>query len=199
MAEPQPRAMPSAAAGPANPKPMSTAPASIIAAPVAGVAPSQVQAPMANAVGAASMAASSANRLAGIQAYKAQERMREQEVKSEKKILPKQKLLELVKQIDPNQTLDTEVEELLLEMTNDFIDRVVTFSCQLAKHRGSDTLEAKDVQLHLERNWNIHIPGAGRDEIRERKQQKMVDVHKQRLESIRRDVDHVQKKRKLES
>jgi transcription initiation factor TFIID subunit 12 len=67
-------------------------------------------------------------------------------------ILPRHKLHELVRQVDPNQTLDVDVEELLLEMTNDFIERVVTFSCQLAKHRGSDTLEAKDVQLHLERS-----------------------------------------------
>lgn len=39
--------------------------------------------------------------------------------------------------------------QLLVDMANDFVERVVTFSCQLAKHRGSDVLEVKDVQLHL--------------------------------------------------
>ena len=99
-----------------------------------------------------------------IKVYREHERLQEEQAKAASQILPSKKLLELVKQIDPNQTIETEVEELLLEMTNDFIERVVTFSCQLAKHRGSQVLEAKDVQLHLERNWNIRVPGAGRDE-----------------------------------
>ena len=98
---------------------------------------------------------------------------------------------------DPNQTLDLDVEELLLEMTNDFIERVVTFSCQLAKHRGSDTLEAKDVQLHLERNWNIRVPGAGREEVRLAKPQRTTDSHKARLAAVAKDMETVSKKRKL--
>lgn len=36
----------------------------------------------------------------------------------------------------------------------------------MAKHRGADHLEIKDVQLILERNWNIRIPGHQGDEIR---------------------------------
>lgn len=38
---------------------------------------------------------------------------------------------------------------MLYQIADDFIDNVVTSSCQLAKHRNSNTLEVKDVQLNL--------------------------------------------------
>jgi len=73
---------------------------------------------------------------------------------------------ELAFSIDPNVKIDPEVEELLLDIADEFLDSVANFGCRLAKHRNGDTLEVRDLQLHLERNHNIRIPGFASDETR---------------------------------
>ncbi|KIK98474.1 hypothetical protein PAXRUDRAFT_31155 [Paxillus rubicundulus Ve08.2h10] len=73
---------------------------------------------------------------------------------------------DLVTSVDPNVRIDPEVEDLLLQIADEFIDSVTNFSCRLAKHRGGDTIEVKDLQLHLERNHNIRIPGFASDDTR---------------------------------
>ncbi|KAI0298525.1 transcription initiation factor TFIID subunit A-domain-containing protein [Russula brevipes] len=70
---------------------------------------------------------------------------------------------DLVLSIDPNIKIEPEVEDLLLDIADEFIDSVTNFGCRLAKHRGGDTLEVRDLQLHLERNHNIRIPGFASD------------------------------------
>ncbi|KAH9396607.1 PREDICTED: transcription initiation factor TFIID subunit 12-like [Rhagoletis zephyria] len=79
--------------------------------------------------------------------------------------LDKQRLQELVHEVDPNEHLEEEVEDVLLSLADDFIDSLVTSSCMIAKHRKSNTLEVKDVQLALEKNWNMWIPGFGVDGV----------------------------------
>jgi len=73
---------------------------------------------------------------------------------------------DLVTSIDPNVRIEPEVEDLLLQIADEFIDSVTNFGCRLAKHRGGDALEVKDLQLHLERNHNIRIPGFASDDTR---------------------------------
>ncbi|KAL0956738.1 hypothetical protein HGRIS_002858 [Hohenbuehelia grisea] len=91
--------------------------------------------------------------------------------KSRRKTTPgdqsmRRSIQDLVASVDPNVKIEPEVEDLLLSIADEFIDSVTNFGCRLAKHRGSDTLEVRDLQLHLERNHNIRIPGFASDEAR---------------------------------
>lgn len=64
--------------------------------------------------------------------------------------LPKSRLADLIRDIDPNLTLEDEVEELILNYVDEFIDRVLKGACLIAKHRqGNGTIEVKDVQQFL--------------------------------------------------
>uniref|UniRef100_H0XZX5 Transcription initiation factor TFIID subunit 12 n=2 Tax=Otolemur garnettii TaxID=30611 RepID=H0XZX5_OTOGA len=78
------------------------------------------------------------------------------------------------------------LSQMLLQIADDFIESVVTAACQLARHRKSSTLEVKDVQLHLERQWNMWIPGFGSEEIRPYKRACTTEAHKQRMALIRK-------------
>lgn len=101
-------------------------------------------------------------------------------------ILTKRKLQDLLHEIDPTETMDDDVEEALLHIADDFIENVITASCQLAKHRRSNILDVKDVQLHLDRNWNMWIPGFGSEDLRPYKKAPATEAHKQRLALIKK-------------
>lgn len=77
------------------------------------------------------------------------------------RLITKRKISDLIGELDLEEVLDEQVEDLLLDIADEFIDSVTHFACRLAKHRGGDRLEAKDVQLHLERAWNIRVPHPG--------------------------------------
>jgi transcription initiation factor TFIID subunit 12 len=56
--------------------------------------------------------------------------------------------------------------QTLLDVADEFVDNVITSACRLAKIRGSSTLELRDIQIILERNYNIRVPGFASDELR---------------------------------
>ncbi|KAL0077923.1 transcription initiation factor TFIID subunit A-domain-containing protein [Phycomyces blakesleeanus] len=100
------------------------------------------------------------------------------------RVLAKRKIQELVGQIDPDERLEPEVEDILLEIADEFIESVTSFACRLAKHRKTDTLEVKDLQLHLERNWNIRVPGFASDDIRTLRKPNIPASHQSKVQAV---------------
>jgi len=77
-------------------------------------------------------------------------------------ILPAEKLRELLKRLNPQESvaanaLSSEAEEGLLALADDFIHRATHSACLLAQHRTSNTLEVQDLRLLLERTHRIHV------------------------------------------
>jgi len=107
---------------------------------------------------------------------------------SESQVLDKKRLAELVKEVDPTEQLDEDVEDILLTIADDFIEQTVSQACALARHRKATNIDVKDVQLVLERNWNMWIPGFGTEEIRPYKRSATAEAHKQRMGLIRKTL-----------
>jgi transcription initiation factor TFIID subunit 12 len=100
------------------------------------------------------------------------------------RLLSKRKLQDLVKSIDPDERLEPDVEELLMEVADEFIDSVLQQSCKIARHRKGQMLEVRDVQLHLERNWNIRIPGYSSEEVRGVKKYNPTPAHAAKVGAV---------------
>ncbi|KAK3689617.1 transcription initiation factor TFIID subunit A-domain-containing protein [Podospora appendiculata] len=89
------------------------------------------------------------------------------------RVLNKKKLDELVRQVcggtaegQDGNLLTPEVEESVLNLADAFVDSVLNTACRNAKERGSKVLEIRDLQLVLERTYNIRIPGYSSEELR---------------------------------
>ncbi len=72
-----------------------------------------------------------------------------------------EKLQKLCHSVDPSYTLDSEVQQRLVEMADSFVDKVTKDAVRLAKHRGSSSLDVVDVALALKKGYNISVPGLG--------------------------------------
>ncbi|KAL8588469.1 hypothetical protein ACOMHN_054048 [Nucella lapillus] len=103
-------------------------------------------------------------------------------------VIDRKRLQELVKEVDPLEQMDDDVEETLLTIADNFIESVVNTACQMAKHRKSNTLEVKDVQLCLERNHSLFVPGFGSEDMRPMKRSTVTEAHRQRQALIRKTL-----------
>ncbi|TPX42611.1 hypothetical protein SeMB42_g01657 [Synchytrium endobioticum] len=96
----------------------------------------------------------------------------------------KRRMNELAKELNPDIKLNSEVEQALLELADELIDQVTQTACKLAKHRGSATLEVRDLALPLERNWNVRVAGIGSERLF--RKAPPTSTHLTRLLSIRK-------------
>jgi len=71
------------------------------------------------------------------------------------------RLQDLLRDVDPSFQLDNEAEEFILQMAEDFVEQVTRPACDLAKHRKSQELETRDLQVIFEKHWNIKVPVSG--------------------------------------
>lgn len=72
--------------------------------------------------------------------------------------IPPTKFADILESINPYITMDNDIQNILIELSNDFIHNVCNISCQLAKHRQSNQLEARDVEVFLAKQYGIQIP-----------------------------------------
>ena len=127
------------------------------------------------------------------------------------RVLSKKKLEELVRQVtggtggegEDGESITADVEEVsttqphllhasslilivktLLNVADDFVDQVIVSACKLAKLRSSSTLELRDIQLILERNYNIRVPGYASDELRTVKKIQPAPAWTQKLSAV---------------
>ena len=78
--------------------------------------------------------------------------------------------------------------QVLQDVADDFVENLTAFACELAAHRGSTTLEAKDIQLALEKNWNMRLVGVGDHlgDLKVVKKTHVTEAHKVRLADVRK-------------
>ena len=106
----------------------------------------------------------------------------------ELQVLDKKRLNELVTEVDPSTQLDEDVGEVLLQIADDYMEQAVSQACALAKHRKARTIDVEDVQLVLERSWNMWIPGFGADDIRPQRRSANTEALKQRMAIIKKSL-----------
>ena len=76
------------------------------------------------------------------------------------------RIADLVKSIDPNYGIEPDAEEQVLQLADDFLDKVTKQAMRLAQHRGSKTLDVRDLQIVLAKNFGIVVPGLGLPVVR---------------------------------
>nr|CAH8853914.1 unnamed protein product [Trichobilharzia regenti] len=97
-------------------------------------------------------------------------------------------LSELLTEMEPHLQLDPDVEEVMTNLANEFIASCAEKAQKIASHRGSSSVEGKDIVFCMEREWNIIVPGFVSDDHRPVRKNLTTEAHRQRLALIKKQI-----------
>lgn len=97
-------------------------------------------------------------------------------------------LEKMIKECAPGETFDEDVKTALLQLADDFVEEVAMQSHKLAKLRNADVIDVKDVALHLEREWDIVVPGTSGEELKPYKRPQKPGTQTQREAKVRKSM-----------
>ncbi|CAH8856552.1 unnamed protein product [Trichobilharzia szidati] len=97
-------------------------------------------------------------------------------------------LSELLTEMEPHLQLDPDVEEVMTNLANEFIANCAEKAQKIASHRGSSSVEGKDIVFCMEREWNIIVPGFVSDDHRPVRKNLTTEAHRQRLALIKKQI-----------
>ncbi|ORX54899.1 hypothetical protein BCR36DRAFT_581787 [Piromyces finnis] len=99
----------------------------------------------------------------------------------------KRNIKQLVNEVSEKEKLSGYTEQVLFEIADDLIDQMTLFASKIAKHRNSTKIEAKDVQLSLERIWNMKLPGVDIQKNNSKKSN-ISNIFQQKVNHVRKDM-----------
>lgn len=102
---------------------------------------------------------------------------------------------ELCRELTTTEVLENNVEKILCEMSDSFLETVVDSACLIARHRKSENITIKDLAFSVQQNFNIFEPGKYTKDIYKINNSQFknhsTEDHKKRLELTKEDTKNV--------
>ena len=112
--------------------------------------------------------------------------------------ISREKLEDVLKEVAPKEKFDDDVKTALLHLADDFVEEVARNAQRLAKLRNSDVVDEKDVALHLEREWDIVVPGTSGEELKPYKRPQRTNEQTEREAKVRKAMARAMEARLLQ-
>ncbi|KXZ51250.1 hypothetical protein GPECTOR_13g737 [Gonium pectorale] len=136
----------------------------------------------------AAHAAQQAQQAAAARAQRARQAQQAEDADDAHKVLPRRGIRMAMRAagMEQDYKVDPATENALLEFYYEWIGNAIAMGCEVAKRRKSNVLKARDIALHLERSWNLYVPGFSGEILRPYRRPSASEAHRQRQGAVRR-------------